>query len=418
MDLAEQKNKDINLEFLARSIWDSNLKYRGKIIIAIEALLGWCGAAVTFFSQQKGIANEWLVNGLYLLLVLLSCEKWMGRYLHLDNGKIWVDSKVQNLIMVMRFHAFDVESYFKLIRKSLWKLQIFHLVFWLIRCVYVFLVDKWAWQRGIPTFVTLFVALICPYVFCWLKKKYYAYCICHSKKAVSGICLEIFGGFASAVGEYFEIVMVFMGGIFLSFSLGAMFTTVFALTPISEEFVWRRTYFTVFSVFALLLPMLLIMIWSGLILKKLRRGVMISIVVYVLALGLSALEANRYVDFYDGQIVTRNLWESKEYSQKDIAHYRISAENDAIQMTLFMQDGKSIKLVTTSFENSDLYEEKYSGDYSYIADYVQELEEQGIPGELQDLKVLREEVKGLNKEEQQGLERIVQQMGESEESSG
>lgn len=172
-----------------------------------------------------------------------------------------------------------------------------------------------------------------------------------------------------------------------------------------------------FSLFAFLLPMLLVMIWSVLIIKKKRTIVMISAGAFAIMLCLSAIEANRYVDFYDGRIVVQNLWESKEYQQKDIAHYRISAENDAIQMTLFMQDEEAIKLVTTSFETSDLYGEKYFGDYSYIADYVQELGEQGISGELQDLKVLREEVKDLNKEEQWGLERIVQQLGETEESS-
>lgn len=417
MVLGEQKNKDKNIELLARKIWDSNLKYRGKVIIAIEALLGWCGAAITFFSQQEGLKNELLIDGLYLLLVLISSERWISRYLHLDNGKIWTSNKVQKLMEIMRFHAFDVEAYFRLIKRSLWKLQIFHLVFWLLRCLYTFFIERWAWQRGIPALETLFVALLCPYLLCHLKKKYYAYYLCHRKKTVPDTCLTVFGVITGFLGEYLEIAMIFLGGISLSFALGALLTTVFAIAPIREEFVWRRSYFTVFSLFAFLLPMLLVMIWSALIIKKKRTIVMISAGAFVIMLCLSAIEANRYIDFYDGRIVVQNLWESKEYQQKDIAHYRISAENDTIQMTLFMQDQEAIKLVTTSFENSDLYKEKYFGDYSYIADYVQELGEQGISGELQDLKELREEVKDLNKEEQWGLERIVQQLGETEESS-
>ena len=174
-----------------------------------------------------------------------------------------------------------------------------------------------------------------------------------------------------------------------------------------------------FSLFIALVPMLIVMLWSAWgysLIKRRRTIVMVCSVVLVIMLCLSAVEANRYIDFYDGRIVAQNLWKRKEYRQENITHYRISAENSGIQMTLFMQDGEAIKLVTTSFENSDLYEEKYFGDYSYIADYVKELGEQGISGELQDLKKLRAEVKELNKEEQQGLERIVQQLGESEGS--
>lgn len=416
MVLSEQKKENTNIELLARKIWDSNLKYRGKVIIAIEALLGWCGVAGTLFSVEGDIQYELLLNGLYLLLVFLSCEKWINRYLYLDNGKIGIDGEVQSLMEVMRFHAFDVEAYFSLIKKSLWKLQIFHVLFWLLR---YFLVDKWTWQRGLPALVTFFVALLCPYLLCLIKKKYNAYYLCHGRKTVWGNCLTVFGIIARFLEDYLAMVMVLLGGTLLSFLLSAFLGTIFAVVPIGEEFIWRRSYFTAFSLLIALVPMLIIMVWAAWgysLIKRRRTIVLICSVALAIMLCLSAVEANRYIDFYDGRIVVQNLWKGKEYRQKDITHYCISAENSGIQMTLFMQDGEAVKLVTISFENSDLYEEKYFGDYSYIADYVKELKEQGIPGELQDLKKLRAEVKELNKEEQQGLERIVQQLGESEGS--
>lgn len=414
MALSEQKNENTNMEVLARKIWDSNLKYRGKVIVAIEALLGWCGVASTLFSQEEGIQYELLLNGLYLLLVLISCEKWISRYLYLDNGKIGIGCEVQGLMGVMCFHAFDVEAYFALIKKSLWKLQIFHVLFWLLRCFCGSFLDTWTWQRGLAALATCIVALLCPYLLCLIKKQYYTYYLCHSRKTVFGTCLSVFGAITRFLADYFAMFVVFVGGTFLSFLLGAFLSTIFVAVPIGEEYIWRRSFFTVFYLFIGLVLMLIVLVWSiwgYTIIKKRRTAVMLFIAVSVIMLCLAAVEANRYIDFYDGRIVVRKLWKEKEYQQRDIAHYCISAEDDGIQMTLFMQDGEAIKLVRTSYENSDLYEEEYFGDYTYIADYVKQLEEQGIPGKLQDLKKLREDVKELNKEEQQGLERIVQQLG-------
>lgn len=414
MVLSEQKNENANIEQLARKIWDSNLKYRGKVIIAIEALLAWCGVANTIFSMEETIQHELFLNGLYLLLVLISCDQWTSRYLYLDNGKIGIEGQVQSLMKLMCFHAFDAEAYFALIKKSLWKLQFFHVLFWFLCYLNCYLEDRWTWQRAVLAFASLFVALLCPYLLCWFKKKDYVYHLCHRRKTVAEMSLKVFATIIRFLGDYLVMAVVLIGGIFLSFLLGAIFSTIFTVIPVGEEFIWRRSYFTMISLFIGLALLLIVMIWAAWgyrLIKRKRTIVMICSVVLVIMLCLSAVEANRYIDFYDGRIVLHNLWKEKEYLQKDIARYRISAEDNGIQLTLFMQDGEAVKLVTASFENSDLYEEKYFGDYTYIADYVKELGEQGIPGELQDLKELREEAKGLNKEEQQGLERIVQQIG-------
>lgn len=405
------------MKVLARKIWDSNLKYQGKVIIAIEALLGWCGLASTLFTMEDAIQYELFLNGLYLLLVFLSCEQWINRYLYLDNGKIGIGGEVQSLMEIMRFHAFDVEAYFTLIKKSLWKLEIFHVLFWLLRCL-GFAEDIRTWRRAVPALASLFVALLCPYLLCWLKKKYYAHYLCHKRESVPGTCLTVFGAIVRFLGDYVEMAAVLVGGALLSMLLGAFFSEIFTVSPIGEEFIWRRSYFTIFSSFIGLVLMLIVMIWAAwgyTLIKRRRTIVMTCVIVFVLLLGLSAVEANRYVDFYDGRIVLQNLRKAKEYRQKDIARYCVSAENGSIQLILFMQDGETIKLVTASFENSDLYEEKYYGEYSYIADYVKELVEQGITGELQDLQELRADAGGLNKEEQQGLEQIVGEIkGETE----
>lgn len=399
------------MEGLARKIWGSNLKYRGKVVIAIEALLGWCGLASTLFTMEDAIQYELFLNGIYLLLVILSCEQWISRYLYLDNGKVGMGGEVQSLLEIMRYHAFDVEAYFAVIRKSLWKLEIFHVLFWLLRCL-GFAENILTWQKAVPALVSLFVAILCPYLLCWLKKKYYAYYLCH-RREIAGSCLKVFGTIVRFLGEYVEIAAVLVGGVLLSMLLGAFFSEIFTVSPIGEEFIWRRSYYTIFSTFIGLVLMLLVVLWAagGYVLVK-RKGtaVMICSVVFVLMLGLSAVETNRYIDFYDGRIVVRNLWKEKEYRQKDIARYCVGAEEGGIQLRLFMQNGETIKVVTASFENSDLYEEKYFGDYTYIADYVKELGEQGIDGELQDLQELREDVEKLNKEEQQGLERIVREI--------
>lgn len=405
MAVSEQENNTV----FARRIWNANLDYRGKIIIAMLSFLGWCGFS-TIYCQEEGIQYELFLNGLYLLLVLISSAAWINRYLYLDFVSRGIGTGVQSLLEVMRFHAFDVEAYFALIRKSLWKLLPVHALFFLLRlCLCGACEYQWTWQKGLLMAGTFLISFLCPYLFCQAKKEYYCYRLCHSQKTTVGICLSV----ASVILRFLvvlpEVAMIIGGGTVLSFLSGTFLSSIFAVAPIQEGIIWRRNYDTAISGFACLILMLAVSLWAVegyLFIKRKRTAVILFAMLSFAMLALSIVEANTYTDFYDGRIVSRNLWNVKEYQQKDIVRFCISADGSDIQMALFMQDGEKLKLGAASFENSDLYDEKYSGDYMYIADYAEELEEQGISGELRNDKELRESVEELNEEEQEGWERI------------
>lgn len=63
-------------------------------------------------------------------------------------------------------------------------------------------------------------------------------------------------------------------------------------------------------------------------------------------------------------------------------------------------------------EASELYEDKYYSDYNYMADMVERMQERNIPGNLRDVKLIREDVEGLDDQLKEGLEEIILKMGE------
>ena len=60
----------------------------------------------------------------------------------------------------------------------------------------------------------------------------------------------------------------------------------------------------------------------------------------------------------------------------------------------------------------ELYEDKYYSDYNYMADMVERMQERNIPGNLRDVKLIREDVEGLDDQLKEGLEEIILKMGE------
>ncbi|MDY5576043.1 MAG: hypothetical protein SPF70_00980, partial [Lachnospiraceae bacterium] len=242
----------------------------------------------------------------------------------------------------------------------------------------------------------------------WCEERYFQYKAgrgFYEKKNYALAALDVIVRIAELIVAF---VSISVGVIMVWAILGSLFAQ-----DLDESRIVTRTYTYSGSLILIIIAVSLMAVQLlnfGQKIYKRIRWVYVGLI--ILAVGMLWIEGKFYTEFYEDKIVIADFSGKKEYDYEEIERFEIYEEHESIQMTIYFTDGEKVNLVGNVQEASELYEDKYYSDYNYMADMVERMQERNIPGNLRDVKLIREDVEGLDDQLKEGLEEIILKMGE------
>lgn len=395
----------MNIEMFAEWVQRKNKTGQNKVILAFIAFLGF-DFLTALLSGNNSLL--FLLAGQCIVVVTameVGRYQW-NRYLYLNDKPI---------SEITRLHAFPVKEYFSYVNKKMAVPTVLLGIFSVLFGIFAGISGEekiFEWKSFLIMSGFGVICAICPFLVGIWKKKFFMY---QSKMGTGGklnIAHRIGTALFLVVEALFLVCVTVVSVIFL---WGLLFAVL--QPPIEETSVVFRTYEYGNSFIFILLAVLgglWILITSGYHIKKLKRTVIvIAAVFFAAAVVMGIAEMHIYTEFAENQIIVRRLWDTKIYEMEDIESFQIYDENDSIQMKLYFNDSQSVKMIGAAQEYNDLYDQTYYSEYNYLADYVEGLLEMEISGRIEDVEKLRENVKGLDTQLGQGLEKIINLLQET-----
>ncbi len=403
-----RKDKGNRMEKFLNWVKKNNPGDRSKFIIAMAVFVGYFFCFVAT-SEGKQI-GFFVAGGCIAIIIAMDVGRYfINQYLKVYEAQ-WLVGVKQEVSEILRFHSFDADKYFQLIRRK---------IKWLARMLggcgllLAFLAGQieetkeYQWER---VMVFAVIGIICgaaPYITWLLQKKVFLHQLRWGQEGKLHITLTILKGL-------FAIPEVIVGISVLSVAT-LLFCVIISdmLTPKIDEtmLLCRKSEgFMYYFVFFLLAFLGGIWILCNGLSTKLSKvfcgGTILSLMVAICMLVYSSYS---YTEFQNEEIIIYHFGVVKRYEIEDIQSFRIYAEeeNMQIQMELLFKDGVSKKAIGTTQTYSDKFEEMYYSDYNFIADYVSKMQAAGVSGTLEEVDKLEEYVEELDGEVKEGLEKIV-----------
>ncbi len=120
---------------------------------------------------------------------------------------------------------------------------------------------------------------------------------------------------------------------------------------------------------------------------------------------------NEHVRLMEDSITVRRGGKDKVYGLNKITQYRIFCQEDAIQMEVTFDDGEEVRLFSGISEETKTWSQKFYGDAVYAAYLVDRLGERGVVGKLEDQGKIEENMKDYDEELKEGFRHIVEVIG-------
>lgn len=401
------------MEKCAKWVKMNNPDIKGRLIFAYIGFVCACFLYVVMSSawDMKLMAG----GGIVVFVSALSLGKYScERYSCVESA--FANALKINISEVMRYHSFDVDEYYGIIKKQLRKSTVLIGICAIVMALVGGFTGEHVVFDGKRAAIFLVVGLIsitAPYIAYYFEKKIFYYQMYNGNVGtVQFICSLISGAFFLV-----EIIFWIVSSILTLLILWGMFGQWVA-PAVDETKIIFRNYNDemgfLFLVAALLGELCLIAnykmktIWQ----KVYNTAVGICVIVFIVGIVLTIRDSNIYTEFADDRFIVYNFGVEKDYGMEEIQSFRIynNAVDDGIQFELTFNDGKSYKTLSSTSTNSNLYGENYYSEYNFISDYVKSLKNAGINGTLEDEEEIREYVNGLDEEVIIGFEEIVEIM--------
>ena len=332
--------------------------------------------------------EKWVSGCLLMLVVMIFFTMdFVHQYFYFKNSyfrfpTLSLQKEQEDVIDVMRMHAFSVDEYFAMIRKKMYP--------WLA-CWVVLVTGEGVLFRlfaGVWTFRIFMVLLaLVPFPVLWLMKKYAGYRLTHEKEIKHQIPLAVLEAVHGLLEGVIVLVVFFISGLLLWSFVGGLFGNYdfsnerdLVIRQFQHEWLMTGMYF-----------LLLVFILSVMIsIKKKARVIrlyLLGILLFYSALaGAVAAYCYTDLDFTDKTIEVHDLKQTKKYGFEDIVKYElITSGRTAYQsVTIFLSDGSRVLFLEGNNGYSDAYGEVYQKDADFLKDLEKEFNKRSIPNTVAD----------------------------------
>ena len=309
---------------------------------------------------------------------------------------------------IMKLHSFSVGEYFGILAKNLIPAQVISVILVVIFGV----VNK---TSVIDICIITSFLIILPQLVLYIYRKLTERSLMNETGIVAKVVIGFIGGILGSANFIICAVMAFL----IQLLIYAIISNALIMKGIDDNEVVRvvTTNTDAFLMISIICTIILIVSSLGmgnyftLVIghKKLIRIVAAIILVLSISLYFYTGYSNN-IKIYEDKIVVREgrSDDMKTYEvEKDIKDFHIYEGGEAIKMDITMSDGKVLKLLGNSCDDTTAWAEKYYSDYNYIADLAERLMRNGIQGTFDDRESIKNIVAKYDKECQEGYEQIT-----------
>lgn len=383
----------MNIEGFAKEIRKQNQE---QVIQCVLILVALCGV---YLMEDVFRGNDLLEPG-------LACELLIAVLLGVNFHRIYLtamddDRNRKYLDLVVRPHTFAVKEYFSYIRKKQ--------IYWQLAIIVIRIAAAIQQRRAVES-ITAIAAGIVPSLVSFVEQRVFAHRIRNRIRMAESAVLGLLRGLLMVA----QVMLCFASIFALGFLGYAIISDLLAPGFDQSEVIYRNYGQHLLFWGYLIAEGLVLMLF---VLERKRKfrlaAVILFAVIFVAAL---AEEHFCYVDTYPDRIIVSGFSGKKVYTFDQIESFAVYPEDEFLQVETTFSDGKKAKLfggnVTTQ---TDGWEERYYSEYHYMAEAAPLFLKEGAVGTVREAEKLRENVKDLDTQIQEGLEQMIAVMeGERE----
>lgn len=327
-----------------------------------------------------------------LYTVLLFTMKFYRQYLRITVGLSGA-SFHEDICEIAKNNAFDTKSYFQFIRKKLFVWQV---------VIFLCIITAGILHRDSMYFVLGFFAIAISFITGFLIQKNFEYKICNRVN----IAFDVPGDILKGIICIIEVILICAYII-------AIFAVILgcAAVDFDDSEIIYRTYTHLFVEFIVGICAILCG-FTAVFYPEKKSTWRNLIFITILLVFLIIFSCNSYIDIRMDRIIVADFSGRDEYSFGEIESYVVYEDDDAIQVKLTFDNGKTVKLFSGMSLCTDAYTDAYYSEYNFTADLIRLISANGAEGSIKDIDALCSDVEGMDKELSEGLEEIIEFLGE------
>lgn len=388
--MEKQLMGQVKKEYLRGNIW-------------LTCLLGF---VIKLFWELK---VDYLLLICVVILYALTCY-YIEPFLKVRKKGLMNQIGMGDLEEVVRYHAFDVDGYFRLIQKKMLWWQMFLsliVILWTILSFQAPLAET-NWLEKVLAFAYIWLV---PWVTLLIRKKIFNLkCKNRNHKLGGLIVYYVLHGVLLGGGIIVSMLLTLMGLFIFIAVMPRMIGGAFVPDQSKLYFIaWHNSLFLIAAIFLIVAFLILPLVFQrNQVLSGIRIG-LFALLMIVLVIGgyWGKQNYNMISEDDNGKVISVvQRGQKKDYRYEEVTDFTVYATTDAMQMELTFYDGETMKVFGDNCENSDYYADLFYSDYNFAAYLIRQFLDAGATGKLIDQDKLEAFMKTLDPQCYDGLKEM------------